>query len=132
MNKLLVLTLVLFLSGCNSGKNKGFKPRRKQHDELVARVSSIPDTPFFAQVEEFSEDPESMYNLIVRYRFSEDASTVKDFYLEEMERSGWNVVVNINGSDKILLFEKPKLACIIEIRPKERKYTVALGRKLSF
>lgn len=132
MNKLFVLSLLLLLSGCKPRQKNGFKRGKKQHDELIARISSIPDTPFFAQVEEFSEDPESMYNLIVRYRFSEDVEVVKDFYLEEMERAGWNVVVNINSLDKILVFEKPKLACIIEILPKERKYTVALGRKISF
>ena len=68
-HRLLFIAILLGLSGCApSGARKARKSNKfgKGSDELVARVSSIPDTPFFAQIEDFGEDPESMYNLIVR------------------------------------------------------------------
>lgn len=124
---------LLALSGCapSSGR-KTCKVNRfnRQSDELIARVSSIPDTPFFAQIEDFGEDPESMYNLIVRYKFSGEGDNVKDFYHQEMERSGWKVVMKVDASDKIIVFERPDLVAVIEIRPKEQRYTIVLGRKI--
>jgi hypothetical protein len=122
------------LSGCaqKAPRKAIVEEATVRYDELVARISSIPDTPFFADIEAFGEDAESKYNLIVRYRFSGEADAVKDFYLQEMERSGWMLDMSVNVVDaSVFVFEKPKLIGVIEIRPKEHWYTVTLGRKIS-
>jgi hypothetical protein len=133
MHNLSLIFLFLLLSGCNSqNKNIRAKLPIKEYDESIARISAIPDTPFFACIESFSEDPTSMYNIIVQYRFAENLETkvIIDFYLQEMERSGWKKIVMIDAHDQIMIFEKPYLLSVIEIRPKEKRYSLVLGRKL--
>lgn len=128
MNRVIYLFLLCFLAGC--GSKQPAKGKQRQRDELVARISSIPDTPFFARVESFDEDPESMYNLIVRYRYSGEFDVVRDFYTQEMERFGWRTVMQVNAGDQVITFEKPDLYAVVEIRPKENRYTITLGCRI--
>ena len=133
MNRITLLLIIVVFSGCTqkTPRKAVVAQAAVRYDELVARVSSIPDTPFFAEIEGFEEDAQSKFNLIVRYRFSGEIDAVKDFYLKEMERSGWMLVMDVSAVDTVIVFAKPKLMSVIEIRPKEQKYTVALGRKVS-
>lgn len=129
MNKLLALLFLLCLSGC-AKKPVQKKPLLSGHDELIARISFLPDTPFFAEVEQFSEDPSCRYNVIIRYRYQTDIESVYSFYMKEMERHGWHMLMRVDAQDKVMTFTRPNLVAVIEIRPEEQKYSIALGRKV--
>ena len=117
---------------CSEKAHKAIKMRGRSQEEIVARISSIPDTPFFAHAESFSEDSSSMYNVVIRYRYKENLDAIRDFYLTEMERAGWSLIMQVNADDIVLTFDRPDLIAVIEIRPKEQSYSIALGRKINF
>lgn len=44
-----------------------------------------------------------------------EQNCIKDFYMQEMEMSGWQKVASLAGNDIVLIFQKPKKICIITL-----------------
>lgn len=45
------------------------------------------------------------------------AHQIEQFYLQEMEKAGWQIVAHGGGYEQLLIFEKPDRICSISIRP---------------
>ena len=73
---------------CSKKAHKAIKIRGRSQEEIVARISSIPDTPFFTHAESFSEDSSSMYNVVIRYRYKENLDAIRDFILQRWSEQG--------------------------------------------
>lgn len=44
-------------------------------------------------------------------------ASVKDFYLHEMICLGWFAIADVEGFETVLVFQKPKKLCVINLRP---------------
>ena len=122
--------LILLVSGCSRYKKEIHVSFDSSREEVIARLSMIPDTPFFACITRLEQERDTVNNVHIEYEFSGKNEIVQGFYTEQMVRLGWNKISEIITNQQILIFEKPDMVCIIEIRPKEHRYSVALGRKI--
>lgn len=101
-------------------------PKRQRHSrkrstssvELVkqyeARLYDVPVLVTAVAKRGYSDD---QGRKMLEYRSSAPLSEVKNFYIQEMERFGWQQEFMFEGHELLLHFKKPQRFCSISIRP---------------
>ncbi len=95
--------------------------------EIIAKHSDIPDAPFQAQLQTISSDIQNQNHLELIYTTSMPRVDLINFYIQHMERSGWNRIVYFDTTDYCMVFHKPGKTCLIVIQ--DTKYFVYIAKK---
>jgi hypothetical protein len=106
------------LSGCASQRVEQKLLLWKQQE---ARLYDIPIMmhayPDYAYQDECKDD----YSTFVAYTVPDTCDGVQSYYVQNMERYGWQHAASVDGYEKILVFEKPQKLCIISLRSAFKK-----------
>lgn len=128
MKRHFLLVLLFFLASCS----KQLKKREVlELQTSVARFSQIPDAPVYATVKKVVRSEKNPDDAQVFYNCQglTGLQDIKLFYIEEMERSGWQLDLEYEGHEVLLEFSKPSgMVCHISIRSKNN-YVVTLIQK---
>ncbi|MBM18148.1 MAG: hypothetical protein CL947_03735 [Epsilonproteobacteria bacterium] len=123
MYKLLALHLFLLcFTGCCMQTLSVKKTKQNNVHELLARMSDIPDMPFSVKVTDCSKSESNPNSVQIQgiYRQSSQSDIV-DYYIEGMERCGWDLKSSYIGDEAILLFSRPSgTYCSISVRRKRQ------------
>jgi len=84
--------------------------------EKEARLSDIPIPLGAKPMDEFLSDPYSATETVVGYHSDRKIEDLFSFYLQEMERLGWQTIASFDGNEKSLNFQKPSKFCSVSIR----------------
>ena len=139
VNKAIILSIILLLPACKQEKSQkkaaynqaAFftdslqtsidigQARPQSHGmqaEIEAKLMDIPTLIGCSLIDSGSHF-DDCDQLMVSWLCIQNEAQIKEFYLQEMERFGWLLGVQIQGVEHTVLFEKPKKVCIISIRP---------------
>ena len=120
--------MLLMATGCQKQYVK--KSSKKQHavslQESIARLSDIPDAPLETVALKVVKSEQVPDNLQIFYSFdSLSKRDIKTFYIEEMERLGWQLHFGFDGDEDVLEFVKPSgIVCLVVIRKSSFVITV--------
>ncbi len=81
---------------------------------LRAQLDDIPT--FVGSSFVFIDDKVSENNVSFTLACVAEIGMVKDFYLTEMENSGWQKIAQLDAADTTFIFQKPKKICVITIQ----------------
>jgi hypothetical protein len=111
-SKLLWLcSVLLLLSACF---NKPNKKNIWEYQQLEARSKDIPVSLYFDPIIARAQQLES--GSIQLFETKETIEFITNFYMDEMEREGWQNLFVVKGDqDALLSFEKPSRYCSISI-----------------
>ena len=115
MKKLFICSLFIFLlSGCVWRKEVS-SVRTREHQEVIAKFSDIPDAPFAVNLLNLVIDENNHDQLQLFYTISIPVQDVLVFYEQQMERLGWDMIAQSNLHDNFLIFSKPNKICSLLI-----------------
>jgi hypothetical protein len=85
--------------------------------EQEARLIDIP-IPFGSKpLKRFTEQAQASERIMLGYENEMPACALYNFYVQEMERLGWQQEFTFNGPEFFLLFSRPGNVSAISIRP---------------
>ena len=128
MNKKLLyaIPVMIVLAGCMAQKN--IKPEKYQkHQEVIAKFADLPDAPFQAKLENIITSPEHHDQVQMFYSCMMPMIDLIDFYGQQMERLGWQLLGQSDIHDAILLYGKPEQFCTILIH--QNQLIIYVGNK---
>ncbi len=134
MKKAFLLSVFLLaLTACSkkNHKNKHRVDRLHCMQESIARLSQVPDAPVFATIKRVVRSEINPDDIQAFYTVGRAISTkeLKQFYMEEMERLGWNLRVECEAEELLLEFIRPNhQICIISFR-KQHELVITLCTK---
>lgn len=118
--------LFLFLcSGC--GIKKQIQHDNFHEKELIAKYADLPDAPFQVKLESIAISPDQHDQIQMFYSTMMPAQELVDFYQQQMERSGWELLAESYAQDRLLQYVKPAQVCSILIS--SNKLTVYLSKR---
>lgn len=122
---------LLMLSSCHYGLRLGRKAQRFELQESIARISIIPDVPLAVSIVNIVKSEENPNDLQIFCHYGSMLKKIlKSFYIEEMERFGWNLIHQCDGQELLLLFENPQgITCVVSIRDKKQLVITILQKK---
>lgn len=110
----LFLFMLFFFVGCGPKQKGQIKKGIKdvQLQEMAARVTSIPDTPFGFYLHRVIYDENNNSNCQIQYRLLKktqfDVQSLKESYLADMEIFGWDCLSQfLVENEMVLLFKRP-------------------------
>lgn len=89
--------------------------------QIQAKFSEI---PFMVGSTIMKEELTVTQQLILTGICLYDSFALADYYVIEMQRSGWQKISEFHASEVTLLFQKPKKVCVISIRSLSNKYKI--------
>lgn len=106
---------LLLLAGCQKRKSVPFFSKthleNQQGSDVIQLEAHLHDIaiPFHQGrpklISSFTQAPET---IILQYTLPPDNGSLIDFLTKEMDRLGWQSVMNISGGDTLLVYKKPK------------------------
>jgi len=126
-----LLSLVIFLPACigtqqASTRNKKSSAYKRAHrapihsiEEQEAKLVDIPLPIDISPISQYFSDNTSLQNshgMMLGYTSNLTSNAVATFYMHEMERLGWQQLVNVDTVEQLLIFSKPHKMCAISIR----------------
>lgn len=99
----------------------------KTHIDSAASQEPVPG-PISEIEAQLLDIPSMIGSMLIESRIQEDnqitlawacpyeLKPITSFYLQEMERSGWQKIAAVDGTESTLLFQKPKKICCISVR----------------
>lgn len=85
-----------------------------------AKVSDLP-IPFNAKlVPQYCQTTSSHDRMVLGYRVGMGNHEAADFYRQEMERCGWQLVADARAHESQLIFRKPSKLCVISVRSEKK------------
>ena len=117
----LYLFVLGLFAGCAPKKEPADKKVTKtsQLQEMIARITTIPDTPFGFYVYRVISDEINNSNCQIQYRLLKkiqlDIQALKQSYIVDMETFGWDCISQfLAENEMVLLFKRPgNLMCQI-------------------
>ena len=111
--------MLIIIAGCSHKKNLQDRFQRSlQQKEMIAKCTDLPDAPFQAQLESIAVAPDHHDQIQIFYKMSMPVQDVMDFYIQQMERLGWDLIAQSIAQDCILHFSKPYQLCSFIIEDK--------------
>ena len=134
MNKLhgLVLIALLFFVGCahrKIQKQKEESPLILLYQELLAKESMLPDVPLDADIHHIFTDYLQPEHIEIVYATKLSSDEITTIYIQEMERLGWNKIMQSNLKSSMLVFQSPVFVCTVSIDPCGDEYKVTVIKK---
>lgn len=125
-NVICFILLLLTATGCGMQKkmkNSDFL----QHEEVIAKFTDLPDTPFQVQLQQVAVSQKAREELQLFYTFSMSVQDLIAFYHQQMERLGWELIVESNIQNCLMHFVKPTQFCSVLIT--ENDLSIYVGCK---
>ena len=120
MNKVCALLIALLvLPSCQHQKHGGARKKHSHVQESLARLADIPDVPMYVHVKNVLKDDENpnQTQIICTFGTGIKRQDLKKFYIEEMERLGWGLLLESAMQDIILVFHKPDgRYCVVSVQ----------------
>ncbi len=88
-------------------------------DAQEAKLSDIPVPLHAKRIIDARE--QSGEDIFLRYGIQMQLGAIKQFYMQEMERLGWQYNNSFDGVELLLIFKKPHRSCAISIRPQKKR-----------
>lgn len=111
----IVIYCLFLLMGCSLKKKNHQSPILYEHQEIIARCSDLPDTPFQVKLKNIVVAPENYDQMQIFYTTTLCVQDIILYYEQQMERLGWQLLVQSNLQDVFLCYTKPKKFCSILI-----------------
>ena len=98
-----------------------------QNKEIIAKYADLPDVPFQAKLQSIAINPDDHHQIQMLYSTMMSVQELADFYQQQMERCGWELLAESHAQDWLLHYVKPQQVCSILIS--DNKLTIYLGNK---
>jgi len=125
MSYVFYLFFLLLCAGC--GIKKTVHHENFYEKELIAKYADLPDAPFQVKLESIAISPDQYDQIQMFYSTIMPVQELVDFYQQQMERSGWELLAESHVQDRLLQYVKPAQVCSIVISG--NKLTVYLCKK---
>ena len=134
MNKMqkIVLSALLICAGCSHKKMKKHteeSPLVSLYQELLAKESMLPDVPLDASVQYIFTDYQQPEHIEVVYSTHASSDEIVNMYVQEMERLGWDKIMQSNLKSNMLVFQSPVCVCTVSIDNNDDEYIVTVIKK---
>lgn len=134
MNKLhgVMLSALLIFVGCahkKMQKQKEDSPLISLYQELLAKESMLPDVPLDATVQYIFTDYQQPEHIEIVYTTKLSSDEIISMYIQEMERLGWNKIMQSNLKSSMLVFESPLFICTVSIDTQDYESFVTVIKK---
>ncbi|HSW76771.1 MAG TPA: hypothetical protein VLG50_06985 [Candidatus Saccharimonadales bacterium] len=127
--------VLFFAAGCKH-KQTAIIPKQDPLalQELLARLSDLPDVPYGYQVKKIEKDQRNPDSVFIEYQANKkdcvQHEDIKKMYYSSMELLGWNFVSEFQGQEILLFFERPRgKKCIISLRQDGYLIVFVLSKK---
>jgi len=119
----LFFCLLSIVGGCVKKKNH---PRKDKASALLAdafvceheaRLVDVPIPLGACPVSRFAKQQQTTPSQLLGYTVYYSPEELISYYTYEMERLGWDQIVQHEGTEAVLVFNKPKRVAIISLRP---------------
>lgn len=129
MKKWMFLSIIfLFSPGCSkqdSALSKGRLVDKQQamcgSDFVRQQEARLTDVPIPLNAKPIPErcwiDEKESAGVMLTYVVSTSPQEIVSFYVQEMERFGWDQTAYFNAHEHLLIFEKPGRVCSLSLRP---------------
>ena len=94
--------------------------KKEKHRQLEAKFFDIP-TSLMINLLSISSDRFSKHSML-KYSSSLSRDNIKKFYIEEMDRLGWNQQYLFDGDEILIGFKMPGKFCTLIIRPVKKTW----------
>lgn len=125
MGYIFYLFFFMLCAGC--GIKKPVYIENFQQKEILAKYSDLPDTPFLVTLQSIETVPDEHDQVQLFYTTMMPSQELADFYRQQMERCGWELLAESHAQDRLLYYTKPTQICSILIS--ENKLTIYLCKK---
>lgn len=125
MNYIFYVCFLLFFVGC--GIKKPVLIDNFQEREILAKYADLPDAPFQVKLQSIETLPDEHNHVQLFYTTMMPVDELVDFYRQQMERCGWELLAESHVQDRLLYYIKPTQICSILIS--EHKLTIYLCKK---
>lgn len=127
MRMFVIVSCVIVLGGCGLKKQFHQDAILYEHQEIIARCSDLPDTPFQVQLKKIIVAPENHDQMQIFYTTTLSVQDIIFYYEQQMERLGWQLLAQSKLQDAFLCYGKPEKFCSILIF--EGSFRVYVGNK---
>ncbi len=127
-----MLSALLVLVGCshkNIHEQKEESPLVTLYQELLAKESMLPDVPLDASIQYIFTDYQQPEHIEIVYSTKLASDEIIRMYIQEMERLGWNKIMQSNLKSGMLVFESPLCVCTVCIDQQDDEYFVTVIKK---
>ena len=127
-----MLSALLILTGCahkNIHEQKEESPLVNLYQELLAKESMLPDVPLDASIQYIFTDYQQPEHIEIVYSTKLASDEIIRMYIQEMERLGWNKIMQSNLKSGMLVFESPLCVCTVCIDQQDDEYFVTVIKK---
>lgn len=115
MNYLISFLLCLLCSGCGVKQQPIIRHEKFQEKEIIAKYAELPDTPFQVVLDSIATIPYESDQIQMFYTTTMKNQELIDFYQQQMERLGWDLLAESHAQDCLLHYVKPTQICSILI-----------------
>src|SRR3989339_1055221 len=91
---------LLLCAGC--GIKKTVHHENFYEKELIAKYADLPDAPFQVKLESIAISPDQYDQIQMFYLTMMPAQELVDFYHQQMERCGWELLAESHAQDRLL------------------------------
>jgi len=117
--------IFLFVAGC--GLKKPILHDTFQNKEIIAKYADLPDVPFAVKLQSISMGLDDQCQIQMFYTTKMTIHELIEFYQQQMERNGWDLLAKSHAQDCLLQYVKPMQICSILIS--DNKLAIYLGDK---
>lgn len=134
MNKFHVIALsalCMFVGCAHKKMQKEIEesPLAALYQELLAKESMLPDVPLDAWVQYIFTDYQQPEHIEIVYSTKLSSDEIMNMYIQEMERLGWDKIMQSNLKSSMLVFQSPLCVCTVSIDPDENQNFVTVIKK---
>ena len=125
MSYIFYIFFLLVCAGC--GIKKPIHHENFQDVEILAKYADLPDTPLQVKLQSIVTIPDQYDQVQMFYTTMMPVDELVDFYKQQMERCGWELLAESNARDWLLQYVKPTQVCSILIS--DNKLTIYVTKK---
>lgn len=119
-------------------KKRGFHRVDAMSEDRDASLIDFPLPLGSFPIEEYRDIQDDSDGFVYGYLSVREEDSLQIFFARELASFGWLLVTQIDGAERILLFEKPTKYCVISIRHSKNNkrnyrslFTIAVGTRFS-
>ena len=134
MNKFhaILFSALLFFVGCSHKKQQKEQeesPLLSLYQELLAKESMLPDVPLDALIDHIFTDYQQPEHIEIVYSTKLSSDEIITMYIQEMERLGWDKIMQSNLKSSMLVFQSPLCVCTVCIDQQDDENKVTVIKK---
>jgi len=99
------------------------------YQELLAKESMLPDVPLDALIDHIFTDYHQPEHIEIVYTTKLSAAEITTMYIQEMERLGWDKIMQSSLKSSMLVFQSPVFVCTVSIDSCGDEYKVTVIKK---